>query len=304
MNYMYDVALSFSGEDRKFAESVAAALQDAGINVFYDDYYATDLWGEDLSVSLRKVYHEASRFCIMIISAHYVEKMWPNFERQHAIERLIRQKGTAYILPVRLDGYSGDVPGLSGTIGFLAVDSSDPERVVDAFLAKIGNERASGPTPASGTKTVKGFIPRLKKEFTDKERNHFLKESFDEIVSLLEHFAIETRNQYPHFDYEAERVTTRKAIFTLYENEKQVAQFKVWIGGMFGSDSISFSHGNNIDIENNSSFNESLSVEGNDGELVLKPMGIGMFGDERNRWMSPKLAAEYLWKLSCQYFSA
>ena len=240
----------------------------------------------------------------MIISAHYVEKMWPNFERQHAIERLIRQKGTTYILPVRLDGYSGDVPGLSGTIGFLAVDSSDPERVVDAFLAKIGNERASGPTPASGTKTVKGFIPGLKKEFTDKERNHFLKESCDEIVSLLEHFAIETRNQYPHFDYEAERVTTRKAIFTLYENEKQVAQFKVWIGGMFGSDSISFSHGNNIDIENNSSFNESLSVEDNDGKLVLKPMGIGMFGAERNRWMSPKLAAEYLWKVTCQYFSA
>ena len=69
----------------------------------------------------------------MIISAHYVEKMWPNFERQQAIERLIKQKGKAYILPVRLDGYSGDVPGLTGTIGFLAVNGNEPERWFSYF---------------------------------------------------------------------------------------------------------------------------------------------------------------------------
>ncbi|MBW1700309.1 MAG: hypothetical protein JRK26_26420 [Deltaproteobacteria bacterium] len=61
MNHTYDVALSFAGEDRKFAEAVAIGLRDAGIDVFYDDYYAADLWGEDLSVKLRKVYHEDSR---------------------------------------------------------------------------------------------------------------------------------------------------------------------------------------------------------------------------------------------------
>lgn len=102
MDYSYDVAISFAGEDRKFAEAVATGLRKAGVNVFYDDFYASDLWGEDLSVSLRKVYHEASRFCIMVISAPYVEKMWTNFERQQAIERLIKQKGQSYILPVRL----------------------------------------------------------------------------------------------------------------------------------------------------------------------------------------------------------
>lgn len=74
MNYSYDVAISFAGEDRKFAEAVANGLREAGVNVFYDDFYASDLWGEDLSVSLRKVYHEASQFCIMVLSGPYGQR--------------------------------------------------------------------------------------------------------------------------------------------------------------------------------------------------------------------------------------
>jgi len=303
MNYSYDVAISFAGEDRKFAEAVATGLHEAGVNVFYDDFYASDLWGEDLSISLRKVYHEASQFCIMIISEPYVEKMWTNFERQQAIERLIKQKGKAYILPVRLDGYKGDIPGLSGMIGFLSVDSSQPERVVDAFLKKIGKEVTYKGSSPTRKETSKSFIPRLAKGFTDKEKNQFLKRSFDEIVQHLTYFADETRKQYSHFDYEIEKVTTRKAVFTLYRNEEQVTQFKVWLGGMFGSNSIAFSHGNHIDIENDNSMNESLSIEELDGDLMLKPMGMGMFGAERDSVMTAKQAAEYLWKMACQYLA-
>ena len=303
MNYSYDVAISFAGEDREFAETVAGDLRDAGVNVFYDDFYAADLWGEDLSVRLRKVYHEASRFCIMIISAHYVEKMWPNFERQQAIERLIKQKGQSYILPVRLDGYKNEVLGLSGMIGFLSVDSGNPARVINSFLKKIGKDIPPEADPPTERETSKAFVPKLAKGFTGKERNQFLKASFDEIVSHLQYFADETRKQYSHFDYEVERITTRKAAFTLYKNEEQVSQFKVWIGGMFGSNSISFSYGNHIDIENDNSMNESLFIEDHDGELMLKPLGMGSFGADRDSQMSAKQVAEYLWKLACQYLT-
>ena len=56
MNYRYEVALSFAGKDRTFAETVAEGLRGAGVEVFYDSFYAEDLWGEDLSLTLRKVY--------------------------------------------------------------------------------------------------------------------------------------------------------------------------------------------------------------------------------------------------------
>lgn len=46
MNYMYEVELSFAGEDRAFAETVAEGLRETGVEVFYDSFYAEELWGE------------------------------------------------------------------------------------------------------------------------------------------------------------------------------------------------------------------------------------------------------------------
>ena len=54
----------------------------------------------------------------------------------------------------------------------------------------------------------------------------------------MEQFLTDTKNENPHFDYDAERVTTRKAVFTVYSNQKQITQFKIWLGGSFGSDQI------------------------------------------------------------------
>lgn len=294
--------MSFAGEDRSFADAVAKGLRDAGVRVFYDDFYAEELWGEDLAVKLREVYHSSSQFCIMIISEHYIDKMWPSHERQQAIERMIRERGKAYVLPVRLDGFNGEVPGLSGAITYLAVRSSDHQKIVDAFLRKIGRKGTSKPKPEPRKEPAKTYIPKIKKSFTDKEKNQFLKSSFEEIVNLIDDFAAETQKEYSHFEYEMEMVTSRKAVFTLYENERQVSQFKLWIGGLLGGNSISFAHGDSIDIDSDGSMNESISLEEHEGELKLKPMGMGMFGAERDKLMSPREVADYLWQIACRYF--
>jgi hypothetical protein len=44
----YDLALSFAGEDRPVAESLAGLLRDDGVRVFYDAYEKAALWGKDL----------------------------------------------------------------------------------------------------------------------------------------------------------------------------------------------------------------------------------------------------------------
>lgn len=140
-SFKYDVAVSFAGEDRAFAEAVANGLRDAGVRVFYDDFYAAETWGKDLSVELRAVYYHSSRFCIMIISQHYLEKMWTIFEGKQAIERMIKQKGNDYILPVRLNGFAGEVPGLSGSIRYLSVSTHEPQMVVRNFVEKMNRIR-------------------------------------------------------------------------------------------------------------------------------------------------------------------
>jgi hypothetical protein len=91
-------------------------------------------------------------------------------------------------------------------------------------------------------------------------------------------------------------------VFTLYENEKQVSQFKIWIGGMLGGYSISFAYGNSIEVDKDVSMNESVTLEDHEGELKLKPLGIGMFGAETDRLMSPREVADYLWQIACRHF--
>ena len=118
----------------------------------------------------------------------------------------------------------------------------------------------------------------------------------------MEYFSAETQKEHSHFEYEKEMITSRKSVFTLYENEKQGTQFKLLLGGVFGENSISFSYGNHIDIENDGSMNESISLEEHEGELKLKPMGIARYGAETDKLMSPREVAEYLWKIVCEYF--
>lgn len=302
MDYQYEVALSFAGEDRVFAETVAKGLRSNGFEVFCDEFYPEKLWGEELPVKLGEIYSDESRYCIMILTKHYLEKMWTHVERQNAIQRQIKRKGQAYILPVRLDGFTGDVPGLPSTIGYLSFRSNQSDAVVAAFLKKIGLPVSSEAQKNSEKSQPPSYIPKIKKTFTDKEKNLFLRAAHDEIISLLDQFASETHARYPHIEHEMEKVTSRKTLFTIYDRGKQITQFKVWIGGLTGGDSISILHGNRIDIENDNSMNESLSMEDHDGELRLKPMGMWMFGNDRDKLMMPKDAAEYLWKMVCQNF--
>lgn len=110
----YAVAISFAGEDRKYAEGLAHELTKLSISVFYDDYERSLLWGKDLPTLLASVYRDRARYCVMFVSKHYVSKAYPVHERQHAIERQLRERGEDYILPVRID--DTELPDLPGTI--------------------------------------------------------------------------------------------------------------------------------------------------------------------------------------------
>ena len=50
MEYKYDVALSFAGEDRFYVDQVATILKEQGVSVFYDEFEEVDLWGKDLAL--------------------------------------------------------------------------------------------------------------------------------------------------------------------------------------------------------------------------------------------------------------
>jgi hypothetical protein len=131
----YDVALSFAGEDRAYVERVASTLRDKlGVRVFYDEFETVNMWGKNLVDHLADVYRNRSRFVVMFVSRHYVEKAWPTHERQHAQARALLAK-EEYILPARFD--DTDVPGMTTTVAYVDLRQIGPEEFAKMVKGKL-----------------------------------------------------------------------------------------------------------------------------------------------------------------------
>jgi hypothetical protein len=137
----YEVAISFAGEDRGHASQLARKLRASGVRVFYDRDEESSLWGEDLYVHLADIYESKARFCVMLVSRHYVGKLWTRHERRAAQARAFRDNG-AYILPLRLD--DTEIPGLPDTIGYIDLRTTTMNHVVRLILDKL----RADPNPA------------------------------------------------------------------------------------------------------------------------------------------------------------
>jgi hypothetical protein len=130
----FDVAISFAGTERKYAEDLATRLRDSGFIVFYDNFYPEDLWGKDLVVTFNEIYKKRSRYCVMFVSKQYNEWEWTIYERRGAQERMLQEKGNEYILPIKVNGV--DLPGLPSTVGYLSIDLGI-EKITEILVKKL-----------------------------------------------------------------------------------------------------------------------------------------------------------------------
>jgi hypothetical protein len=115
----FDVAVSFAGSDRKYAEELATRIKDAGFSVFYDDFYPESLWGKDLVVTFDEIYRKRSRYCVIFVSKEYNDQAWTIHERRSAQARALQEKGKEYILPIKVEDV--ELEGMPQTIGYLSI---------------------------------------------------------------------------------------------------------------------------------------------------------------------------------------
>ncbi|KUI08388.1 hypothetical protein AU191_11925 [Mycolicibacterium acapulense] len=119
VEFKYDIAVSFAGEQRDFVHDVVRGFGLPNDRVFYDADYNPELLGDDLAELFTKLYRDEARYVAMFISREYAEKEWCRVERRAALRRRMTTKG-AYILPIRLDTTKLDeVEGLLGSVGDL-----------------------------------------------------------------------------------------------------------------------------------------------------------------------------------------
>jgi hypothetical protein len=135
MSYEYDLAISFAGEQRGLAHTLAHRLDAAGYAIFYDEFKQAELWGRDLSVTLSAVYSRAARYCLIILSNAYLEKPWTKHERRSAIEEFI-QRRSEFILCLKVEDV--ELPGYSSLYGYISMAQFDVDAVYKLLVKKLG----------------------------------------------------------------------------------------------------------------------------------------------------------------------
>ena len=133
----YDVALSFSGMDRGYARELANALSEASIRVFYDESEEAALWGTNLQLYLGELYRLRARYCVVLISARYVENRWTEMELEAALTAEFERRET-YVLPLRLD----DTPlrHLASTRAFVDARKKTIDEIVQLIKQRLTDE--------------------------------------------------------------------------------------------------------------------------------------------------------------------
>ena len=141
-DFIYDVAISFAGEDRRVARDLATRLFARNYRVYYDEFYRADLLGVNLRERLDAVYGEQSEHCIIVVSESYATKVWTRLEFKSAMDAAFMRRRDDYVIPLRLD--DAELPGLRPTISYLdlrELDRSNPdlEDAVEMLAIKLGS---------------------------------------------------------------------------------------------------------------------------------------------------------------------
>ncbi len=135
MDSEWDVFVSHASEDKEFfARPLAQALQARGLSVWFDDFSLAV--GDSLR---RSIDHglSRSRFGVVVISLHFLNKEWPQKELDGLVAREV--DGAKVILPVRHNITADQVRAYSPILAdrLAALSSSGLEKVADDLALVI-----------------------------------------------------------------------------------------------------------------------------------------------------------------------
>ncbi|MBI2799133.1 MAG: toll/interleukin-1 receptor domain-containing protein [Gammaproteobacteria bacterium] len=138
---------------------------------------------------------------------------------------------------------------------------------------------------------------RLKKTFTEVDRDHFIEEAFEYMARFFEKSLDELAARNAGIEVRFRRIDGNAFGCVVYQNGQAVARCGVRQGGSSRSFGGGITYSQNDSAPANS-YNENLSAEANDQSLFLRPMGMGMLGRAASdNHMSFESAAEYYWSL-------
>lgn len=271
-------------------------LENVGISYWYDE--AEIQWGDSITQKVNEGLR-ISRYVVVVLSSNFTSKNWPQREL-NAVLNMESSSGAVRILPL-LVGTEDEKADIIAQYPLLNDKKYLPwnnniDEIVNAIQARLAK---STPVENSGTQQATDFkvpLPKIKRKFTQRDKDVFLKDSFTWMKTYFQKALSKLENEYREIETELTEIHTFKFICKIYLQGERVKQCKIWLGGMFSADSISY-HEGEIDINNDSTMNDCLTLMGEEGILGFEPSNMWLTGRDYSQQssLSKEQAAEYFW---------
>jgi hypothetical protein len=258
---------------------------------------------------------EEANIILLLVSPYFIASDYCyDIEMKRAMER--HEKGEARVIPVILEPCDWQKLPFGKLIatptdgkpiskfpnkhdGFLEVTRAI-RKAAEELCGRVKKKPGEKVSKTEKKLPTKGALPRssnlrLKKEFTDRDKDHFLTESFEYVANFFEGSLEELQDRNAGIETTFRRIDTNHFTAVAYRGGKELTRCKIWLGDRRGfvggiAYSTDLSPGDN-------SYNESLSVDNDGYTMFLKPMGMAFRHQDRESKLTFEGAAEYLWEM-------
>jgi hypothetical protein len=135
---------------------------------------------------------------------------------------------------------------------------------------------------------------RIKKQFTDLDKDRFRHDGFEYIAKFFENSLAELVERNPGLDQSFRRIDANHFTAAAYRGGDKVCKGSASIGGgMMGADSIQYSM---TDEPHHGGMNEAVSVKADDQTLYFEALGMQSYGRDKQK-LTMQGAAEFFWDI-------
>ncbi len=292
-----DVFISYASKDREsIVKPLVQILEANGISCWYDEQDIK--WGDNIVEKINSGLAK-SKYFLVVLSKKYLSKNWAKTEL-NTLMNIETSTGEKRVLPLII-GNLNEMRSLLQTQYPLLHPKSyikwnDNPYDVAKELKKILGKSKNIKDTTNNFSDTSIIMPKIRKKITQFEKDKFIKDIYNGIAEYFEKALKHLEEYDKSIKTDMIKVNELKFIAKIYLNGELKSQCKIWMGGVFGS--ISYAIGDSyLDINNDNSCNDWLSLEEDEEGLYMKSSGMMyLLHNHDKKIRNPKEAGEYFWK--------
>ncbi len=294
-----DIFICHASEDKdEVVIHLVKALDNAGITYWYDQ--AEIKWGDSITQKVNDGL-KISRYVVVILSEAFISKNWPQRELNSALN-IEASSMEVRVLPLlygdkRISNLIIKKYPILNDKAYI-IWNNDVNAVIESLKRRLSSNESQVGINIK-TKNKKSFdipITQIKKIFTQRDKDLFLKTSFGIIKAYLREGLARLEKQHSEVETDFTDIHRFKFVCTIYIHGEVKNKCKIWMGGPMGSDSISYSSGH-FDIDSDGSCNGWLSISEDGSKLGfdISSLWAAKSITNESKLVSAERAAEYIW---------